>query len=262
MKSLSFLSGLPRTGSTLLASILNQNKKIHCTSTSGLLDFLSGVNYVYNETSKRSLEFNEVQLKSIFKSISNSYYNHIQEDIVIDKWRGWIANVPQIEEIIISSPKIICTYRPIEEIIVSFLDLLEKDPENFIDKELNKNSIQSNNFNRAKYLWENGVVGETYKFFIESLSYKKFICYISYDEIVNQPNKTMDKIYNHLEIDTYQHSYENINTKIFDNDSFWQIKNLHTIRNQLSKYYKNPLDYLDIETVEYYKSFNKIFLEL
>lgn len=262
MNSLVFLSGLPRTGTTVLSSILNQNPKIHCTSTSGLLDFLSGVNHVYNKVSERSSEFNEKQLKNIFKGISNSYYSHISEEIVIDKWRGWIANIPQIKEIITPSPKIICTYRPIEEIVTSFLYLLRKDSDNFVDKELYKNNIIIDNNNRAKFLWNNGVVGETYDMFVESLSHKQEICYVSYDDIVNNSDQTLNKIYEYLNEEQYSHYYSELNTSIKDNDSFWNIKDLHTIRKNLNKDYKNPYDYMDVELVQGLKEYNKIFREL
>jgi sulfotransferase len=262
MKKIYFLSGLPRTGTTVLSSIINQNPNIHCTSTSGLLDLLSGVNYVYNEVAQRSLESNEQQIKNIFKGISDSYYNHIKQDIIIDKWRGWVANIPQIKEIISSSPKIICTYRPIEEIIVSFLHLLEQDPSNFIDKVLKSNNQIVNNSNRAKYLWQNGVVGETYNFFVQSLSYKNEILYISYNELVFKTSDTIKKIYEFLDINIYNHSYTNLNTKILDNDTYWDIKNLHLIRNNVEQELKSPQDYLDDDTIKYFKSFNKIFSEI
>ncbi len=42
MKNIYFLSGLPRSGSTVLAAILSQNPNIHATSTSNLLDTLVG----------------------------------------------------------------------------------------------------------------------------------------------------------------------------------------------------------------------------
>jgi sulfotransferase len=262
MKSLLFLSGLPRTGTTVLSSILNQNPNVHCTSTSGLLDLLSGVNYVYNEVSNRSLEFNEYQLKNIFKSIATGYYLHINQPIVIDKWRGWIANIPQIKEIITNTPKIICTYRPIEEIVTSFLYLLENDVDNFVDKELALKSISITNSNRAKYLWESGVIGETYSFFVDSLKYKKEICYISYDEIVSYPDKTIEKIYDYLQIEKYNHHYTNIDTTNLDNDNYWKIKNLHTIRSNLSKKDKSPADYLTTKDINFFKCFNNVFSEI
>lgn len=262
MKTIYFLSGLPRTGTTVLSSIINQNKNIHCTSTSGLLDFLSGVNYAYNKVSERSFDFNKDQLKNIFKGIVGSYYDHIDQEIIIDKWRGWIDNIPQIKEIITKTPKIVCTYRPIEEIVTSFLYLLKRDPNNFVDKELYKNNIVIDNNNRAKFLWNNGVVGETYDMFVRSLDNKHDICYVSYHDIVNSPDKVMKKIYQYCNLNGYDHQYSNLNTNITDNDSFWNIKNLHAIRKTLKQDYKNPYDYMDVDLVEDFKTYNKIFEEI
>jgi len=38
-----FLSGLPRSGSTVLSSILNQHPQVHSTSTSGLIEIMGAV---------------------------------------------------------------------------------------------------------------------------------------------------------------------------------------------------------------------------
>ena len=39
-KNVHFISGMPRSGSTLLCNILNQNPRFHATGTSGVLDLL------------------------------------------------------------------------------------------------------------------------------------------------------------------------------------------------------------------------------
>lgn len=258
MNRLYFLSGLPRTGTTLLTCILNQNPEIHATSTSSLLDFLSGVEYVYGEVQQRHKNSSEEQLKNIFKSIISSYYSHIKSPYVIDKWRGWMDNIPQIIEMIDDTPKIICTYRPVEEIITSFLVLLEKDKDNFIDLEIKKLGKEVNNYNRAIYLWENGVVGESYHCFKQSLKYKNSL-YISYKNLVKNPEETCNKIYNYLGIDLYKHNFNDIQTYVNDNDTYWKIKDLHKIRNQLQLNSATPENYLDDNLINYFKKQNNIF---
>jgi len=253
-----FLSGLPRTGTTLLSSILNQNSNIHSTSTSSLLDFLSGVDYVYNEVQQRHKSADDQQLKNIFKAVVSSYYLHLSKPYIIDKWRGWMNNIPQIQEIITSDPKIICTYRPIEEIITSFLFLLEKDSNNFIDIELKKRKIECNNLNRSMYLWEEGVVGETYKFFEESLKYKNCL-YISYNDLVFNSQHTMNRIYDYLEVKNYTHNFKEIKSTSDDNDNYWQLKNLHQIRSEIKYCSPDPKKYLNSELINYFKQYNKIF---
>lgn len=261
MDKLYFLSGMPRTGTTVLSSILNQNPNIHCTSTSGMLDFLAGVDSVYYEISKRYSDINPNQIKNIFKSIAKSYYNHVDENIVVDKWRGWAANINQIKEIIDPNPKIICTYRPIEEIITSFLFLLEQDSDNFVDKNLIQNRISITNENRALYLWNEGVVGECY-FFIKKIINDKNILFVSYQDLVNIPFLTLEKIYNYWELDMYKHNFINLKTKIDDNDDHWQLKNLHVIRSKIKLEYKNPQNFLSEKFIKYFQSFNEIYKQI
>ncbi len=43
MKTIHFVAGLPRSGSTLLCNILNQNPKFHATATSGILDIVLAI---------------------------------------------------------------------------------------------------------------------------------------------------------------------------------------------------------------------------
>ncbi len=253
-----FLSGLPRTGTTLLSAILNQNTNIHSTSTSSLLDFLSGVDYVYTEVQQRHNLVNDKQLKNIFKAVISSYYLHLSKPYVIDKWRGWMDNIPQIKEIITDDPKIICTYRPIEEIITSFLFLIQNDPDNFVDTELKKRKLECNNLNRSMYLWEEGVVGESYKCFEASLKYKKCL-YISYKNLVTSPNDAMGKIYNYLEIEPYNHDFTKIQSSSDDNDDYWKLKNLHQIRPEIKYCSPDPKKYLNSGLINYFKQYNKIF---
>ena len=256
--TLHFLSGLPRTGTTLLSCILNQNPLVYATSTSGLLDFLSGVDFVYNEIQKRSTDRNEKQVENIFRAIVSSYYSHIDCPVVIDKWRGWMNNIPQINDIISADPKIICTYRPIEEIVVSFLTLLEKDPNNFVDYELKKLGKEINNKNRSLYLWNEGVVGESYSFFETSLRYDCCL-YLSYKNLIEEPKETLEKIYKYLHVDNYDHDFANINSSVTDDDQYWGIKNLHSIRNVIEYKSTPPEKYLDDSLLNYFKQYNRLF---
>lgn len=263
-KNIYFLSGLPRTGTTLLSCILNQNSNVHVSSTSGLLDFLAGVNFIHCEVSKRYSFTNQKQIKNIYRSIFHAWYEHIDSPVIIDKWRGWIDNVNQLKEVTGSSPKIIYLYRPIEEIITSFLYLLDKDSNNFVDKELVKIGKKVNNKNRSNYLWEHGVVGESYKM-LERYLYlnnSEDVLFLKYSDLVHFPNKSLKEIYQFLNIDYFEHNFEKINLKINDNDEYWNIKDLHKIRKKIQIEIKGPENYLSFEDIEFYKKKNSLFEQI
>ena len=87
-KKYHFLSGLPRSGSTLLASIMNQHPSIHTSATSALLDLL--VAQASAVSMNRTLyEISETQEIAIYNSMMDAYYNHIEKNNVFDKHRAW-----------------------------------------------------------------------------------------------------------------------------------------------------------------------------
>lgn len=261
-KNLYFLSGLPRTGTTLLSSILNQNPKIHVSSTSGLLDFLSGMNGLYFDISKRYKIQDENQIKNLYRSVFNSWYDHIECPNIVDKWRGWINNIDQVREITGKNPKIIYTYRPIEEIATSFLYLIERDPKNFVDNDIRLRYKILNNETRFEYLWNEGVIGESYSM-LENF-YKHFylnsnVLFLKYEDIVYKPKECLENIYNFLQIDQYDHDFNNIKSNVNDNDEYWKLNGLHVVREKLKINFKNPRKFLSKEAIDFCVEKNKIF---
>ena len=103
-KDFYFLAGLPRAGSTALASILNQNPKIYVTPTSALLNLLE-----YNEhgwITNPSVIANKVpeQIYNISEAIINGIWDHIDRPIIIDKCRGWVNHLQTAEVIFRKKP--------------------------------------------------------------------------------------------------------------------------------------------------------------
>ena len=125
-KKVFFLSGLPRTGSTLLGSILAQDTRIHVTPTSPLYQLLVDVNESLNRASVQYTYDHEATGSRIYSSLVESFYADIKKNIIFDKHRGWPKHVTAIEQYINSNAKVICTVRPIAEIVTSYLVLADK----------------------------------------------------------------------------------------------------------------------------------------
>jgi len=260
-KQIYFLSGFPRTGTTLLSCILNQNPEIYVSSTSGLLDFLAGIGNLYHQVSERYDSVNPSQIKNLYKSIFNSWYEHIDSQIILDKWRGWINNINQLQQVTGSVPKIIYTYRPLEEVVTSFLYLIGNDPNNFVDKNMKSMGIEITNENRARYLWEQGVIGESYSMLENYLRQDSNanVLFLSYSELINNSKTCLNLIYNFLELDNFEHDFKNINGSTNENDNHWELKNLHTIRSTIRQEYKDPKKYLTDQAISFFRDKDKIF---
>jgi sulfotransferase len=257
MKKLFFLSGLPRSGSTLLGSLLSQNPEIHTTPTSPLADLLYlidsdfnhlDIQYTYN---KERIQYNT------YNSIFNNFYNHIPKKYILDKHRGWPKNLYSVKKFYTESPKVLATYRPIPEVLTSFITLIEKTPDNFIDNRLKSENVPITNSNRAEYLWR-FYVSDTYESLIYGLRhYRSHIHLVDYNELMQDPDDELNKIYDFLEIESYNHNYSNIfNTCGEEKDEAWGIKGLHDIRSELKKISKSPESVLGKDNVNLYNLFN------
>jgi len=257
MKQLFFLSGIARSGSTLLGSILNQNPDIYVTPTSPLMDIFCLTEEIYNKMATQYTFDKGATLRNLQNSLADNFYNNINKPIVIDKHRGWPRNVKQIEQHITNNPKIICTYRPVAENICSFLKLIDNDPNNSVDRELRELGLPCDTYHRALKLWYNysNDPYESLKYGLEH--YRKNILIVNYDDIIDDIEHQMNRIYNFLEIPEYKHSYTAIsNTCGEQKDEAWGFKNLHEIRNTITKTSNDPAKILGKDLLEFFNKFD------
>jgi sulfotransferase len=257
MKNLFFLSGLARSGSTLLGSILNQNPDIHVSPTSPLMDLFCLTELDYRNMEIQYTYDKQSSVDNLHKVLASTFYQHIDKPYIIDKHRGWPKNVNQIKQYITNTPKIICTYRPVAENICSFLKLIEKDPDNSVDKDLRERGLELNRYNRAMMLWYNYSSDpyESLKYGLEN--YRENILIVNYDDIVNDVENQLARIYNFLEIPEYKHTFDNIsNTCNEAKDIAWGFKGLHDIRSSISKTSNDPKIILGKDLFEFFTKFD------
>jgi sulfotransferase len=258
MEKIYFLSGMQRSGSTLLSCLLNQHPEIHATATSPLLDVLNSAQTTLEECSDQFTFDYESITERLTKSIINSFHEEVKKPVVIDKHRGWIGVISQLEKSQIK-PKILCTNRSVPEIITSFIQLIQNNNtlNNLIDKTLRSRGIPISINNRADYLFNDFVNGPR-NIITQSLKEcGEYICMVEYNDLVSNPQETMNKIYEFLEIEEYNHNFDHIeNTCKEEKDDAWGMENLHIIRNKLQKTSTPPEEVLGKELTEYYRQFD------
>ena len=242
-KTYYFLAGLPRSGNTLLSSILNQNPNIYSSPLSPLLDLMweYSKSYNYLNSIKRNEE-NKDRGSELLSSFSDTFYKDVKKPIIIDRQKDWgtPANLDLIKKYITKTPKIIVTVRDILEILASFISLnsdrLKKDAMNnnaFV------NIYRSTEDCISEYLMQTN--GEIDKALVSiasafSLENKDIFHIVEYNDLVLRPQETMSGIYKFLELPDYKHDFDNIKKIESDNDiSLAYPENLHHVRKSLSK---------------------------
>jgi hypothetical protein len=187
----------------------------------------------------------------------NIFYKNIDAPIVIDKHRAWARNLRGIKTTVTPNPKVICTHRPVSEIIVSFIKLAKNDPNNDVDNRLRQNRMELNTRNRAMSLW-NDYVKDTYTSLKIGLDTERSCIHlVGYHDLVNNNAETLKGIYEFLGMDSFNHTTDDIvNTCAESKDDSWGFKNLHDIRPKLKKTSDDPLKVLGSELFEYFNEFD------
>lgn len=228
------LSGLPRTGSTLLQNILVQNTKIHAEGNSGLCQIMwdSKISCEQNAVQQLIGAGKDVSFKVDFlKKIPSIYYPDSAGKIVFDKCRRWVntENICMARKYIAKDVKAIVMVRPIEEIVASFARVSAKNnlpPENadaafgYESLLLNKNS----NF-----------LGDIHATYTALNSKNSNFLFISYRDLVTDTEKTLSRIYKHIGANRFIHNTQHCVQTVFEDDKRNNMAGMHTIRPKIAR---------------------------
>lgn len=256
MKQFFFLSGVPRSGSTVFSSMMSQNPDIYTTPTSPLLDLLEQTHYTWPRLSANQKIHPPGQLVNIHRGIIQGCYEHTDKPIVLDKHRSWVKHADFIREVFQQEPKVICTTRRISEVLASFIHLIETSPtQTYIDQELIASNKPVNNTTRCRHLWEN-YVSVPWKSL--KLGYERnpeSLLFIDYSELVEDPETVLDKVYAFWGMEPYwRHRFSNLSNPQPEADEAYGLQGLHDIRSTLLRTSPPPELILGPELCGYYDS--------
>jgi hypothetical protein len=224
-KNVFFLSGLPRSGSTVLSAILNQNPIIHSTSTSGLIECMGSLCSTWESSPTTIAQgADSEEIYRMLRAVVNSKYEKIAKDIIIDKNRGWVnpTIIQTMNNVLGYSPKIVATVRSTADCAASFVRIAKPNDLGFF---LNNSPLikhLKSSYASLKNSFEKNPAN---------------ILFIEYDDLINDPKKQLGLIHKFLGIEEFDYNYQKIDTSVAaeQDELAWGIKNLHTISPELKK---------------------------
>jgi len=260
MKNFFFISGLPRSGSTLLCNILAQNDNLFVSkATSGCHDVLFNTRNQWDRLIEHQAEgIDYDQLKRVLSSILNSYHS-TDKNLIVDKGRGWLSLIEMAQFILGYIPKIIVPVRDISEILSSFEKLWR-----------NSTGFSQWNFEQSDYfkaqtvegrcdIWASAgqPVGLAYNRVKDAISrgHKDKLFFLEFDHLTSYPKQTMQLVYNYLELPYFEHDYNNIEQYTQEeHDGVHKIPGLHTIRSKVEPVKNDSIEILGKELVQKYSN--------
>jgi len=216
------LGGLPRSGTTLLSALLNQNPDIYVTTTSPFVEILWRNHLVWKE--ENTVGTHNIQEAKIpfLRKLTDAYYSELTDKpIIIDKRRHWqsITNIEVYKKVFGNLPKIICPVRSVDEIIASYIKMYKKNKLEFeYDTEMYDGKFELP-YRQLKDCFESG--------------YKDCFLLVEYDDLVDDTANTLGRIYKFMELPEYGHNLNYVYSS--EPEANYGINGLHDIRNTIGK---------------------------
>lgn len=255
-KTLHFIAGLPRAGSTMVTNILKQNPAVHGEAVSSLSSLIASVHanwYSYDPNK----EYENPQAKvGTLRGMLDGYYSHIDAPIIFDKDRQWVSQIGLLESILDRPVKILCMVRNPAEILASFEKIRKNNPQYFTlpDQSLREGSTIAS---RAYfYAGPNGALGLAHANVKDAITmgYKDKLLFVDYNRFCNTPKAQTKRIYEFFNLPEFEHNFKQIEQTETYNDHAVGLPNLHKIKSSVDRTTVNCVEYLGLDLYEQYNS--------
>ncbi len=230
-----FISGLPRSGSTLLAGILRQNPRFHSAMSSPVAVLANSFLELIGAGGEFSMFFDEAKRKDMCRSVFDVYYRDQQDkDVIFDTNRIWTARLHQLAELY-DDFKVICCVRNPAWVMDSFECIYRKNPFDY-SRMFNAQS-RLTVYSRCEALMKsNSVVGAAWTALKEAYygDHSRRLLLIDYDLLTQHPGRTLELLYDFIGEPAFKHDFDKVAYEASEFDRNLGIAGLHTIKNKVS----------------------------
>lgn len=261
MKTFHCISGLPRSGSTLLCNVLNQNPRFRATPTSGLAPLLLQIQNLWNDAPELKASATAEDKINTLRGTLEGFHRAIEQPVIFDKSRAWPCAYELLENILGYAPKVIVTYREIPAILSSCEKLFRKElksPNSVAKWGQNMETLEA----RLTF-WSDGsqLVGGAYSRTRDCVArgHRSQMHFVHFENLTTRPRETMQALYTFLGEEYFPHDFDNVEQTTHEKDEAHGFTDLHTIRAAVRPVKK---DYKEIlgDAVKPYLNVNYDFL--
>ena len=234
MKEFFFISGLPRSGSTLLSAILRQNPKFYANISSPVQVLVeSTINVITGNENNHLID--EDRRKQILKDVFEAYYKVVIPNTVFDTSRVWTSKTSLLK-MLYPDTKIICCVRDLPWILDSFERIFAKNT--LWNATLTDDEARQTVTTRCDALMDvkkEGQVVKPYYFLEEGLLLNPdMIMLVEYEMLCKQPESVMREIYQFIGKPYFDHDFKNVEYENETYDKALNMKSLHTVRKEVT----------------------------
>lgn len=232
---IAFISGLPRSGSTLLSAILRQNPKFHAEMSSPVNPLIVAVQRMMsmNVEVRAQMKFSNGSTERVLRGVLEAFYaDKTDKEIIFDTGRGWTGSLPQLSAFH-PDVKMIALLRDPAWIHDSFERAQDSDP--FSASALRK--MEPIDVRAAKSLSATGFIGLPMRLLKEAVfgEHRKSLMLVEYDALCEDPAYTLQEIYKFVQAKPFAHNFDNVEYSRDDFDEAIGVANLHKVSGPVKK---------------------------
>ncbi|MGH8217366.1 MAG: sulfotransferase family protein [Steroidobacteraceae bacterium] len=230
-----FISGLPRSGSTLLSAILRQNPKFHAGMTSPVGSLFMTLQGAMSRRNEGAVFIDEERKRELLKGVfSNFYFREHPNQLVFDTNRAWCSKLPTLVRLF-PEAKVICCVRHVPWIMDSIERLIRENA--FELSGIFGFEPTNTVYTRVSRLASSdGLVGFALDALREAFwsEHADRLILVGYEALARQPEKTLRQLYEFLGEPWFAHDFDNVEYAADDFDLALGTPKLHTVRRKVS----------------------------
>lgn len=227
-----FISGLPRSGSTLLAGILRQNPRFHAGMSSPVSGLVHGVLSQVSAGSEFGAVVDRPLRRRLLKGLFDAYYaNAPQDAVVFDTNRAWCSRIGTVLDLY-PDAKVIACVRNVGWVMDSIERLYRSDPFEYT-RLFGANMARSTVYSRLEGLAQHDqLVGHAWSSLREAFygEHAASMLVVDYDLLAQAPQKVMPLVYRFIGEPAFDHDYEHVEYDAPEFDLPLGAPGLHKVR--------------------------------
>jgi sulfotransferase len=262
-KTYHFMAGLPRSGSTVLAALLNQHPDIYASPQTDMLGLMHNT-----QTAVMGYESFRAGVllsgyESVFKGIPDLFYSKITKPVIIDKNRAWGTpyNSTNIMPYVNKNGKVIVVVRPILEVLASYVKVITKSEakgnQSPIDRDFWAFRYRDPVDAMVEYIMRpQGELDQAIYSTANLLkNHKEKVKVVRFDDLLLDPQKTLSELYSFLGLAEINNNFKDIKeVDRHDDLKGYGVSGLHDIQKSLKSPGTIPEDYLSSYLIGKYKT--------
>jgi sulfotransferase len=231
---ISYLAGLPRSGSTVLASVLNQNPDVFVSSSSPLCNVLYHSHQLWQTQVALQANPNPLAVHNSMSAIVPAFYADRTEKLVVDKAFTWGVgeNLSLLLQYAPERPRFIVMTRNLDDVVASLARIVFANPNNAFDYDFTgERTPEAIEAHLRRDGGDLDLCVESRNTLLSQCADRCFV--VEYERLVASPQQLVTELYDFYGMEQFAHDFQNITNSNTDNDSVWGIPAMHEIRTSL-----------------------------